>query len=345
MKTKFFAVVAVLFAFIGCGSEFSSVSSPDAGLDGGDAPTGGTGGNTGGSAGSGNDAAAGAGGDAGAGGNAGAGGEAGAGGDAGAGGQGGAGGSNPCPDITYNAAAALIGEPCANLFASGCGTNNPLPREEYLATVVDQVPAVQLMGYEDPPSATFSDVPANHPAEKAVWLSMLPATNFFHPGGPTTTCFAQDLMDELANIPPIHTVKYGVEASGSLSAGVGPIPAVQYHTWGADAAHKVTSLEVVCNLSGDFTVPQACSVGDAVIRCSKPDLSDYNVYTVAMVAGTASFTNMNCYHSTGGEMDIQVMFYASSGAQSGQQIRVGINPNSLLIRRGGPEPIPTFTIN
>jgi hypothetical protein len=72
-----------------------------------------------------------------------------------------------------------------------------------------------------------------------------------------------------------------------------------------------------------------------------------------MVGGVAAFTGLDCYNNSAGEMDFQVQFHTSVGAQNGEQISVAINPDSNLnvfrirrggIRRGGPTPIPTWTI-
>jgi hypothetical protein len=317
----------------GCGDDFTSGN--------GSAGTGGTG-NTGGSAGNAGDAGtAGSAGDAGTGGT---------GNTGGTGGQGGTGGGNPCPDITYDQAATLLGQPCANVFPSGCGTQNPVPRGEFITVVIDQVLSIYLMGYEDPSSPNFSDVPVTHPAEKALWLELIPDTSAFQPNNPTTTCFAQDVVTELGSIPPVHMVVYYVEPDGQfLGANVGPIGSVRYHAWGADSNNKVTQLEVVCNLSGDYTNPQNCPVADTIIRCSTPDGSGFKSYTVTMVAGVAAFTNLDCYrNSATAQLEFQVQFHTSIGAQTNEQIRVAINPNSdptvFNIRRGGPTPIPTWTI-
>lgn len=326
----FFLALCLAVSLVGCGEEF--LANPDAGTggDAGSAGDGGTGntGNTGGSAGDGGTGT-------------------------GGGGQGGDGGSNPCPDATYDDIADLFAPTCGSLFQSGCSTADKVERGEFITVTIDQTPVVHLMGYNDPISPSFSDVSLTHAAEKALWLKLIPDTSAFHPADPTTTCFAaDDVVAKLNILPPVHSVRYEVTASQFLGAGVGPIPSVSYHAWGADgtsAPKKITAFDVVCNTtSGDFTDPESCpAVSNVVIRCSLPNNSGYNSYSVALDnSGTASFTGMDCYHQTGGEHDIQVQFYTSGTAQATQKISLDINPNTFLKRQERPElVVPTFTIN
>jgi hypothetical protein len=222
------------------------------------------------------------------GGNAGEGGQGGSAG--GSGGQGGVGGVNPCPNITYDGAASLIDSnaTCADIFpSSGCGTADPVSRAEFIVAVINQIPPVKLMGYEDPGSQTFTDVSASDSyfteVEQAVWLELISVSFDFEPLNPTTNCFAQEVMNKVGDLTPVHMVVYQVEPDGQfLGANVGPIGSVSYHAWGADSNSKVDSLQVVCNLSGDYTNPEDCPVADTIIRCSLPDNSGYNTYTVTM---------------------------------------------------------------
>ncbi|MBU0705657.1 hypothetical protein KJ657_03925 [Patescibacteria group bacterium] len=335
MKRMIFLMCLAL-ALWGCGEQFAA--SPDGGVAGagGSGGTAGTGGNTGGSAGTG--------GTGNTGGNAGQGGTGNTG-NTGGGGQGGQGGGNPCPDITYNAAAALIGEACANLFASGCGTSNPVPREEFISAVIGQVPE-KLQGYSDPVVATFGDVALAHPAfsaiEKAVWLELVPVTPFFHPADPTTTCFAQDVVTAMGNLPDIYAVVFSASPSQNLGSGVGAVDAVIFKVYGTNPGNHLTQmLRLVNNLSGGYTAPQTTTALEAVlILCEVPAGGSFTTYSLPLTAGAADFNSLNCYKNDGSPMELHIQVDPVAVGQ----VRIGIDPTTITIRGKGQVNNPIFTI-
>jgi|GEM_PF-5624530 len=375
MKKLLMLVTAVLFfATASCGGdEFSATPSAggnagtggsagkagsggtgkDAGHDA-DSSTGGSGGSTGGSAGTGGNTGGTGGSTGGSAGDGGTGGTStgGSGGSTGgsASSTGGSGGSNPCPNITYDAVAALASQPCASLFASGCGTSDPVARGEFMAVAMSLVPAAKLQGYTAPTVASFSDVPVGNPAfaavEKAVWLEVISVTPFFQPAGSTTTCYAEGVITKVQALPAIYAVVFSNQASGPLATTSGPSTTTRMHLYGTSTTNHLTQMvRVVNNLAADFTVPQATTGLEAVvIRCEIPPGSSYTSYPLPLDgSGKAEFATLDCFSQSGGMIELQLQMDPSpSGA--GQQARIGIDPGTLPVR-GGQANAPTKTIN
>lgn len=343
MKMYVFVIVTALIALgctlptMGCGEEFTSQPT-DAGV-GGDAAggTGGHAGNTGGHAGTGGTtSSSGGGGTAGTGGN--------TGGTAGTGGDGG-GGAPPCHDATTDEIANMLGQPCEDLFSSGCGTANPVPRSEFISVVVDQVPE-KLEGYADPGTATFSDVPLGHPAfsavESALWLELIPVTAAFHPDDATTTCFAQEVVNAMNALPSIYAMLLQCTSSQNISASSGAIQACSFTLYGTSSGNHMTQVvRITNNLAGDYTVPQATSALEAVrFRCEIPAGGPFTTYTLPLTAGAADFNAIDCYDQAGGSMELQIQIDPIAAGQA----RIGIDPTTLAIRGAGQVNNPTFTI-
>jgi len=315
------------------GSDSSGGNAGTSGF-GGDAgaPSGGSAGN-GGAAGSSGSAGSPSGGTAGNGGDTGTGGTAGSGGTSG---DGGTGGSNPCPDITFDEVSTLVGEPCGNLFPTGCSTQNPVPRGEFITVVINSVPD-KLEGYTDPDSATFGDIPITHAAEKAVWLELIPATSFFQPDGATTTCFAEDVMDDVAALPDIYAIIFNNQADSTIPSTNGMGTVTRMYVYGTSPANHLTGVvRLVNNLDEppDFTVPQATTALEAVsLRCQVPEGGgNYVSYSGPIASGSADLT-VDCHIQTGDTMELQIQIDPDpSGA--GHEAQIGIDPTTLTIRRG-----------
>lgn len=352
---RFYMISLILSLFVlGCGEEFTSQPTPDAGSGG----TAGTGGNTGGSAGSGNDAGAGAGGTAGHGGNTGGsagstGGTAGTGGAGGDAGGNGGGGGNPCPNTTTDAIAVLLGKPCGDLFPT-CGTSNPVSRAEFVGVVIPQIAGSQFQGYVEPSVASFQDVPVGNPAfsavERAVWLEIIPVTSFFHPADPTTTCFAQEVVDAMNGLGSMYAVVFYNSPSGNILSNESMTTIIQMNVYGTSpGAHLTQAVQVVNDLVGDFSVAQGTSALEALaISCQVPaGGSNYVPYTFTIANpltwdGVAAYSQntLNCYNQAGGPMELLLGIDPRAGG-AGQQVRIGLRGLQV---RGGQKNSPIKTV-
>ena len=326
----------------GTGGNSGTGSTSGSGGSAGESP--GTGGDAGsGTSGTGGNAGSGAGTGGGSSGNAGA---------AGQSGQGGTGGSNPCPDATYDDVASALGETCGNLFPSGCGSaSSTITREEFITVVVMLIPD-KLQGYTEPSAgASFSDVPADHGAEEALWLEIIPATAFFQPTALATTCFVQEVADAVQALPDIYAVVFLNDPDGNVGPTGNVSSVSRFNLYGTSPANHLAGIvRLVNNLDEppDFTVPQPTQALEAVgLRCQAPDGgSNFTDYDSPLNADGYADFSVDCYSEASGAIEIQIRIDPGIDG-AGEAAQIGIDPTTLTVRRGpdgGQETNPRKTV-
>jgi hypothetical protein len=210
----------------------------------------------------------------------------------------------------------------------------------------------KLQGYVDPTVPTFSDVPLTDPAEKAVWLEIIPATPFFQPNGATTTCFMQDVLDAMQALPDFYAIVYINQPDGTIPAINGPSTMTRMNLYGTSAANHLNQVLRLVNdfdEPPDFTLPgdPTSALEGVVIRCQVPaGTSSYDAYPGTLVNGSADIS-VDCYSQAGDVMEIQIQVDPSPTG-TGQEFQIGFDPGTLKVRRGtngGQETNPRRTIN
>lgn len=276
------------------------------------------------------------------------------GGDTGA--DGGADTGDPCLVIaTPTWVVDQLGASCNPIFgAASCNVATELERASLLSSLMlGYLPDTQRLGYSNPETASFADVPTTHgdfsAAEQALWLSIIePEGNLFFPEDPASVCWAEPMLSALRNLPTVYAV-----AKANPPDNLPPdwfwATSVIYTVYGTSPAlHFTESLRVVNNLDGDFSLGQdEDAIAEMRLECHDPDGLGDTPYTGVPVSGSVEFSNIDCFDQSGDGFELRVQFRVASlanGANTGDQIRMTIDPANLAPRGGGLDRVPTYTI-
>lgn len=358
-KLALFAFVsfAVSLSFLGCAGDFFSSGDPaDSGAGGfdsmSDAGAGGSNPNTGGASGMGGiaDLDAGIGGDSGSD-------PPDSDGSSGAGGEGGQDAGDPCLiAATPKWVATQLGVSCAPIFGvAACNADEVLTRAQLLSQLIlGYLPASQLVGFEAPVTPHFGDVLQAHMAftaiEQSYWLQLLETEGtLFFPEDPASVCWAEPLLEDLKNLPSLYSVVQHANSPDNLPPDWFWATSLTYTVYGSSPGNHFTdTVRVNNNLAGDFLVAQGeDALAQVRLLCQDPDGVGDTPYIGVPVNGSVEFSNVNCFDQSGDGFDLRVQFRVallSQGANPGDNIRIAVDPTTLLLRGGGLQNVPTFTI-
>ena len=264
---------------------------------------------------------------------------------------------NPCDEIaTPEKVAQYLGETCSNVFGQAvCNFNEDFTKSTFIsALMLSYIPTTQLQGYVNPSAPHFNDVSEVHTAhedvEKAYWMKLLESEgSLFSPALPASVCWTEPFLDDLQNLSIFYMVVSYVNPTDSLPPDWFWATSMTYTVYGSTPADHFTDMvRVVNNLGGDFTVGQdQDALAEVQLACLDPDGVGTTEYQEVPAVGVSTFNNVDCYDQTGDGFELKVQFKVATlvnGANTGDKIRVAVDPTSLVLRGEGLEVVPTFLI-